>query len=387
MNLPLPTDEPTPAEGAAAPPGTRSSTERGPPAAFAIFRKDGGSLVRSAAEASQLHSKGYYGSFEDHGTLHLDRRETLYLVEVGRLEIRESEDGPPLALPDLVHRIHCVEPGFEVPYLVYRDLRQRGYVVRAGTGDHEFAVLPRGGTFPTTPAQYWVWAISERQEFSLGRLTAFLDRAQGARKKVLLGVVDEESDLTYYLLRGVTPRGRHPAPSNPPPVEGVLLDDRVAIFDPAAVEWLGKRELYGSLVGGRLDLSLVEATHLVGSGQLTVADGRTLRRISRKAFLEHARTIERELDLLLQSYGDLRRAGLVPKTGFKYGTHFRAYEGDPQQTHARYLVHTVPVEYRSSWPEVSRAIRLAHGVKKSFLFSWSDGTETQHYVSLQRIRP
>ncbi len=63
----------------------------------------------------------------------------------------------------------------------------------------------------------------------------------------------------------------------------------------------------------------------------------------------------------------MKGKGLLVKTGFKYGSHFRAYEGDPSKQHARYLVHAVPEDYTAMWPEVSRAVRLAHGVKKEIL--------------------
>ncbi len=376
-----------PAARAAEETPTTSTEERGPSRAHATLRKDGTSVVTDPGEASLLHSKGYYGSFVGHGTLELDARETLYLVDVGRLEIGQTARGPTVALPDLVHRVQCAEPGFEIPYLVYRDLRQRGYVVRTGPGDVEFSVLPRGGTYPTTPSQYWVWAISERKPFDLQKLVAQLGRAQSARKKILLGIVDEESDLTYYQLRPITPKGRVPALAGGPVAEGVLLDDRVTVFDPEAVERLGQGGAYGSLVGHRLDLSLVEAAYLIEEERLALTDGATRRRVGRSAFLEHAHAIEPELDVLLRTYRDLRRSGLIPKTGFKYGAHFRAYEGDPAQNHARFLVHSVLSTFSTSWPEISRAIRLAHGVKKTFLLSWTEGKEPPGYLSLQRIRP
>jgi len=77
---------------------------------------------------------------------------------------------------------------------------------------------------------------------------------------------------------------------------------------------------------------------------------------------------------------------MVVKTGFKYGTHFRVYEDDPEKTHARYLVHALPEDYSTTWPEMSRAVRLAHGVKKEILFAWvrEQGTE---YLRLTRVRP
>ena len=87
----------------------------------------------------------------------------------------------------------------------------------------------------------------------------------------------------------------------------------------------------------------------------------------------------------LRAYEDLTARGVISKTGFKYGAHFRAYEGDPEVHHAKYLVHVVPKGHRGAWPEISRAVRLAHGVKKQILFGEvGDGVR---YVKLERVRP
>jgi len=76
----------------------------------------------------------------------------------------------------------------------------------------------------------------------------------------------------------------------------------------------------------------------------------------------------------------------VVKTGFKYGSHFRVYDGDPSSHHSKYLVHAVPFDYKTSWPEISRAVRLAHGVKKDIIFGRVSKTQVD-YVRLRRVRP
>ena len=88
----------------------------------------------------------------------------------------------------------------------------------------------------------------------------------------------------------------------------------------------------------------------------------------------------------MRVYKDMKGKGLIVKTGFKYGTHFRVYKGDPETEHALYLVHAVTSTYNSTWPEISRAVRLAHGVKKELLIGrvMDDNAE---YVRLKRVRP
>ncbi|MCI4337859.1 MAG: tRNA-intron lyase, partial [Thermoplasmata archaeon] len=86
-------------------------------------------------------------------------------------------------------------------------------------------------------------------------------------------------------------------------------------------------------------------------------------------------------------YGWLRDHGLIVKTGFKYGSHFRAYPRDPEHAHARYLIQAVRPDYSAPWPVVSGAVRLAQGVRKEHLFA-VDGTSSDvRFLSLERIRP
>ena len=143
---------------------------------------------------------------------------------------------------------------------------------------------------------------------------------------------------------------------------------------------------HGKIVGRRLQLSLLEAVHLLRQGAIDVRRADTNRKVSATQLLAQARRLQPDFDLRLRVYEDLKARGIVVKTGFKYGSHFRAYEGDPDRTHAKYLVHALPGGHRGMWPEVSRAVRLAHGVKKHLLFA-AVGKEDVRYLELERVRP
>ena len=63
---------------------------------------------------------------------------------------------------------------------------------------------------------------------------------------------------------------------------------------------------------------------------------------------------------------DLLNRGLNPKSGFKYGTKWRCYEGDVGKSHAPWLVAD-PENIPSDWNEACLASRLASGVNKTWL--------------------
>ncbi len=364
-------------------PGSSAPTSR--------LRPDGSSVVADPTAASALHGRGSYGNIVEGGALELDPLETTYLCEMERLRVQTGPSpgpGEPCSFRTLLSEAHGRDTAFEIRYLVYRDLRQRGYVVLRGPPPAEFSLLPRGGTPPKTPSRWWVESRSERVPFSLAELSEHLEGVRAARRTLLVGIIDEESDLTYYRVRDVVPHGECPPPVAGSRSEGLVLGDRVSIFDPAEASALDQAEHYGSRIGTRLELSLLEALYLVGEDRLTLRAAEGGGPLTASEFEQKARRTEPDLPTRLPVYRHLRAQGLVPKTGFKYGAHFRAYERDPGSTHARYLVHVVPPNWETPWPEVARAIRLAQGVKKQLLFA-SVPTEggPPHYLHLERTRP
>ena len=341
-------------------------------------------IVDDPAEASALHNRGSYGEPLGGGGLTLTLLEAVYLVETGRLAIRR--EGGDIPIRSLFRTAAAAYEQFEIKYVVYRDLRQRGYVVIEGEGPPDFLVYPRGSTPKKSPAKFWVAAISERAVFDADALTALLKRVAGLRKNLLLAVVDEESDLTYYAVRDTAPAGRPPEPLRGARLATAhLLEDRAMVVDEAEAQGLHGSGFYGKIVGRRLQLSLIETAHLLRRGAIELRNADTDRRIALPRLLAEARRIQPDFDLRLKVYEDLKARGIIAKTGFKYGSHFRAYEGDPDRTHAKYLVHALPERYRGMWPEVSRAVRLAHGVKKSLLFATAG--DQVRYIKLERVRP
>lgn len=350
-------------------------------------RSDATVRVEDPSEAGTIYGRGFFGTIGAAG-LQLQRTESLYLLEMGRLEV-QGEKGRAVDWADLFRRALHAEPGFGIRYLVYRDLRQRGYVVREGPAPVAFSVLPRGGVLHKTPARFWVETFSEREPFQLVRIQALAERAQATKKQLLVGVVDEESDLTYYRLRRPNPTGALPLLSNSQPVPALLGEDRVLIFDAAGVEAFGRQQAYGSRIGNRLELSLLEAAYLLSTNLITLRDARTRRVVSVERLVRRARRLESGFDERMAVYKALRERQLVVKTGFKYGAHFRAYPRNPEHAHARYLVHAVEDGFEAPWSEIARGVRVAQGVRKEFLLaSVAEGTQDAvRFLSLERVRP
>ena len=79
---------------------------------------------------------------------------------------------------------------------------------------------------------------------------------------------------------------------------------------------------------------------------------------------------------------DLLNRGLNPKSGFKYGTKWRCYEGNVGESHAPWLVAD-PENIPSDWNEACLASRLASGVNKTWLMPIFISSEID-YISISR---
>ena len=319
-----------------------------------------GVLVPDEKEANTLYNKGAYGSPQPGGALVIDLAEALYLMENNRLVIHGEDAG------SLLRRASGAEKDFELRYIVYRDLRARSFVVKPSNLT-DYNVYPRGALPGRTASSHLVRCESERGALDAEGVVVEVARAQKHGKLLLLGLVDEEGDLTYYEARVealTADAPRLPAKA----ARATLLADRVLVLDANEAKALFADGWFGRDIGIGLQLSLPEAAYLAEEKRLVVegADGA---RVDPSDLVARAVRLEPDFDLRRQLYRHLRAQGIVVKTGFKYGTHFRAYVGPPEEEHAPYLVHAVAPGRCIPWPEVAGFVRLAHGVRKRLFFA------------------
>ena len=318
-------------------------------------------LLADEKEANSLYNKGAFGVPQSGGSLLLDLVEALYLVEHKRLHV-EGHDAA-----SLLRHASVLERDFEVRYIVYRDLRNRTFTVKPSNLT-DFNVFARGALPGRSASTHLVRCVSERGSLDGPALLAEAERARKHQKLLLVALVDEEGDLTYYetSLADVTAS----APALPAvTADAFLLEDRVMVMDRDQGRMLYGEGYFGRDVGLAHQLSFPEAVYLAEEKRLRAMDADGARPLDAKGLAARAETLEPDFPLRLALYRALRRRGLVVKTGFKFGTHFRVYTGAPDEEHAPYLVHAVPPERRLAWPEVAGFVRLAHGVRKRLFFA------------------
>ena len=157
-------------------------------------------IVRDGNIAN-IHEKSHYGNMTEDG-LQLSLIEALYLMEKGKLDIYlDSED---VSIEKLFKIVR--EQGSFTNYIVFRDLRNRGYIVKTGFKyGSEFRLYERGKSPGDGHSNYLVKVANENSEFMMSDLSSYVRVAHGVNKKLLFAVVDDENDITYYNVEWTRP--------------------------------------------------------------------------------------------------------------------------------------------------------------------------------------
>jgi tRNA-intron endonuclease len=148
-----------------------------------------------------LSQRGY-GTVEN-DVLMLAFYEALYLSDKGMLEVKD-ENGKGVDFQSLLQRHRKVDENAWVNYLVYRDLRSRGYVVREGFGSGiDFRIYERGAYGKDT-AQYLILSTQEGNPMPIQDLTDALRQCQSEKKELILAVMNRRGEIVYYSVSQLT---------------------------------------------------------------------------------------------------------------------------------------------------------------------------------------
>jgi tRNA-intron endonuclease len=327
-----------------------------------------GDTVRLGPDGLTLYEQGGYGRPGKNG-LTLSPHEALYLVHRQKIEIANHTF-------DSLLSFFSHQPGFLRSFLVYRDLRERGYAVQPGP--HDFRVYRRGERSGTGESKYLVRVLSERDLVHFEDMGKEATTSMHMRKAFVLAVVDDEDELTYYEVRTPPLPAETPTPVPSAITVALVGTHAVIVSPPPTLEqgWYGKK-----FDADRVILSGVEAYFLSVYGPCTLT--REGEGISSAEFLAQSSEEDPEFRSKVLVYADLRRRGYVPRTGYKFGHHFRVYR--PQKSHSELLVQAIGQEENLPMNLISRSVRLAHSVKKKMLFACVYAESIQ-YIEFGRIK-
>jgi len=154
-------------------------------------------VVGDPETKSQLKERGF-GEPEGKRIV-LSLIESLFLVETGKLDVMSGNKAA--SFEELLKLGSKHEKELYNKYLVYKDLRERGLLVRTGLKfGTDFRIYERGEQIGKGHSSYLVHVIPEEYSCSFPEVARAIRLAENVNKKMLYAIVDEEGDVSYYLI-------------------------------------------------------------------------------------------------------------------------------------------------------------------------------------------
>ncbi len=152
---------------------------------------------------SQLVEKGW-GEKTEEGLV-LSLHEAAYLLQRGKIRVVD-ENGRALTPSEFFERAEKEERDFLVKYVVFRDIRNRGFVIKTGYKfGTDFRVYPRGKKPGEAHTQFTINVIPEEKTLKITELSRMVRLARAIRTKLILAVVDSENEIVYYNVERISP--------------------------------------------------------------------------------------------------------------------------------------------------------------------------------------
>ena len=151
-------------------------------------------MVLNPDSQKDLEQKGY-GEFEKN-KFYLKSFESLYLLYTGTLTLLKGKKK--VDFDSLMQICKKNDEGILTKFLVYRDLRTRGYTVKDGFGfGSDFRVYSKGD-FGEKGAKFLVFGLSEGKQEKIGKFQKKIEEIIKMGKEPIIAVIERRGEIIYY---------------------------------------------------------------------------------------------------------------------------------------------------------------------------------------------
>ena len=143
---------------------------------------------------SDLFNKGY-GEKNDKKIIFSDY-EILFLVYIGKLNVLYRKKK--LSFHNIVDIFSKTDEKLWTKFLIFRDLRSRGYILKEGFGlGIDFRIYERG-KYGDKPSKYVVFAINEGTETDSLEVYNIINKISRMGKEPIIAVIERRGEIIYY---------------------------------------------------------------------------------------------------------------------------------------------------------------------------------------------
>ncbi len=161
-------------------------------------------IADGSDESRELYNQSRYGHIDEAGRLQMSLLEALYLMEKGKIDVFEKNKK--IDFSTFVKKAKKAEPNFWIRYCVFKDMRNRGYIIKTALKfGADFRVYDRGVKPGEDHARWIIYPVHEATTITWYEFSAKNRVAHSTKKRLMIGVVDDEGDVTYWEIRWMRP--------------------------------------------------------------------------------------------------------------------------------------------------------------------------------------
>ncbi len=165
-------------------------------------------LLESSDASRELFNTSCYGQQLEDGKVQISLCEGLHLIERGKITVYDStsKKAKPLNFESFLEKARKFEPNFWIRYCVFKNIRNRGYVIKTALKfGADFRIYDRGIKPGEDHARWIVYPVHEGTTLTWHEFAAKNRVAHSTKKRLMIGIVDDEGDVTYYEIKWIRP--------------------------------------------------------------------------------------------------------------------------------------------------------------------------------------
>jgi len=180
---------------------TKEQPQPGRDPILATVDKGGAVVVEQEERFGELEEAGYG---ERQGkAIRLKDFEALYLLYSKKMSVKDPK-GKEVTFEDYAKADQARVKDSWTKFIIYRDLRSRGYVVKDGFGFGTDLRVYERGDFPAKAAKFVIFALDEGTEKSLGDLRDSVKQIVRMGKEAIVAVIERRGEVIYYRVTKAT---------------------------------------------------------------------------------------------------------------------------------------------------------------------------------------
>lgn len=166
---------------------------------------DGRVVTENSDSARELFNQSRYGAMLKNGKVQLSLFEALYLAEKDKVKVVNKKNRE-ISDELLMKKAQKTDKRFWTRYRVFSDMRERGYIIKTALKfGADFRVYARGVKPGEDHARWVVYPVHESEAMTWQEFSAKNRVAHSTKKNLLIGVVDDEGDVSYWEIKWIKP--------------------------------------------------------------------------------------------------------------------------------------------------------------------------------------